>query len=103
MTIVLVLFFILRRAFNKSKVPTIVHYLITFLLVLTMIFVFGDIMYSFYVASQVYGQFDEFQQGQANCSSSVYYSSFVSVILLYLYSFVEIGLAVLLYIWYAEI
>ena len=34
-----------------------------------------------------------FQEGQVNCSSSVYYSSFVSVVI------VEIGLVVLLCLW----
>ena len=60
----------------------------------------GDIVYSFYVASQVYGQFHEFQQGQVNCSSSVYYSSFVSVIIVFNYIFVDIGLVVLVCLWF---
>ena len=59
----------------------------------------GDIAYSFYIASQVYGQFDEFQEGQVNCSSSVYYSSFVLVVIVFLYISVEIGLVVLLCLW----
>ena len=59
----------------------------------------GDIAYSFYIASQVYGRFDEFQQGQVNCSSSVYYSSFVSVVIVFNYIFVEIALAVLVILW----
>ena len=33
-----------------------------------------------YAMMHANGQFDEFQQGQVNCSSSVYYSSFVTVI-----------------------
>jgi ABC-type multidrug transport system permease subunit len=59
----------------------------------------GDIAYSFYIASQVYGQFDEFQQGLVNCSSPTYYSSFVSVVIIFLYISVEIALVVLLCLW----
>ena len=59
-----------------------------------------SLYYSFYIASQVYGEFDEFQQGQVNCSSSIYYSSFVSVIIVFNYVFVVIALIVLLYLWY---
>ena len=60
---------------------------------------FCDIVYSFYIASQVYGQFDEFQQGRVNCSSSVYYSSFVSVVIVFLYIYIEVGLALFLILW----
>ena len=60
----------------------------------------GDVVYSFYIASQVYGQFEEFQQGQVNCSSSVYYSSFVSVIIVFNYIFVDIGLVILVCLWF---
>ena len=57
-----------------------IHGLIIFLLILTVIFGLDDIVYSFYIASQVYGQFDEFQQGQVNCSSPVYYSSNLQIL-----------------------
>ena len=67
---------------------------------MSIILCIGDIVYSFYIASQVYGEFDEFQQGQVNCSSSVYYSSFVSVIIVFNYVFVVIALIALLYLWY---
>ena len=43
--------------------PTLLHYLDAFLTIVCMVIGFGDIVYSFYIASQVYGQFDEFQQG----------------------------------------
>ena len=64
-------------------------------MIVCMVIVFDDIVYSFYIASQVYGQFDEklFQQGQVNYSSSVYYSSFVSVVIVFNYIFIEIALA----------
>lgn len=75
------------------------RYLIAFLLVVSIIIGFCDIVYSFYIASQVYGQFDKFQQGLVNCSSSVYYSSFVSIVIVYLYVIVEVGFAVFLFIW----
>lgn len=60
----------------------------------------GDIAYSFYVASQVYGRFDGFQldQGQANCSNS--YSLFVLGANIFNYIFVEIGLVVLFCLWF---
>ena len=60
----------------------------------------GNIVYSFYIASQVYGQFDEFQQGQVNCSSSVYYSSFVFGVIVCNYIFVDIGLVALVCFWF---
>ena len=76
------------------------YHLVTVLLILAMYFCFGDIVYSIYIATQVYGQFDEFRQGQVNCSSPVYYSSFVSVVIVHLYVIVEIGLALLFYWWW---
>jgi hypothetical protein len=75
-----------------SKDSTILHYFGATLLIVCIVFGIGDTVYSlsFYIASQVYGQFDEFQQGQVNCSSSVYYSSFVSVVIVFNYIFIEI-------------
>ena len=84
---------------TTSKIATVLRYLIAFLVLICVIIGFFDIAYSFYIASQVYGQFNEFQQGQVNCSSSVYYSSFVSVVIVFLYIYVEVGLAVFLLIW----
>ena len=69
------------------------------MIVSTIIIGISDTVYSFYIASQVYGQFEEFQQGQVNCSSSVYYSSFVSVIIAFNYIFVSIGLVVVVCLW----
>ena len=88
-------FYMSSFAYSGSQLARTMHGLVIFLLVLTFILGLGDIVYSFYIASQMYGQFDEFQQGQVNCSSPVYYSSFVSV---FLYVFVELGTALLLYI-----
>ena len=45
-------------------------------LISTAILGLGDIVYSFYIASQAYGQFDEFQQGQVS-TSPVHYTSFI--------------------------
>ena len=97
-TVVVLVSAVMFRLYYGGRRPT--YHLVTMLLILTMCFCFGDIVYSFYIASQVYGQFDEFKQGQVNCSSPVYYSSFVSVITVHLYIIVEIGLAVLLYVWW---
>ena len=101
LVIVLVLiFFTTNLAFSGSnwKANT-AYFLVAFLLIASTIIGFGDIVYSFYTASQVYGQYDEFQQGLVNCSSSVYYSSFVSVVIVFLYISVEIALVVLLCLW----
>ena len=46
---------------TTSKLATVLRYLIAFLLTICVIIGFCDIVYSFYIASQVYGQFDEFQ------------------------------------------
>ena len=90
--------FIYELCYGGKRKPT--HHLITSLLILAMYFCVCDIAYSFYIANQVYGQYDEFQQGQVNCSSPVYYSSFVSVVIVHLYVIVEIGLGFLLYWWW---
>ena len=45
----------------KKKVGTILYHLIAFLLIVSIVMDVGNIVYSFYIASQVYGQFDEFQ------------------------------------------
>ena len=84
---------------TSSKLATALRYIIAILLIVSTIVGLCDIIYSFYIASQVYGQYDEFKQGQVNCSSSVYYSSFVSVIIVFLYIYVEAGLAIFLIIW----
>ena len=84
---------------TSSKLATALRYIIAVLLIVSTIVGFCDIIYSFYIASQVYGQYDEFKQGQVNCSSSVYYSSFVSVIIVFLYIYVEVGLAIFLILW----
>ena len=96
LTVLLVLYFAVKHEFGghtSSNLTTVIRYLIFFLFMVSVIMGFCDIIYSFYIASQVYGQFDEFQQGLVNCSSPVYYSSFVSVVIVFLYIFVEIGLA----------
>jgi hypothetical protein len=100
-TVSLVAYFKIKYDFNESitlsKPAYVLHYLMVVLLIISIIMGFCDIVYSFYIASQVYGQFDEFRQGQVNCSSSVYYSSFVSVMIVFNYTFVVFGLAVFLY------
>ena len=99
-TVLVVLYFMLRHLGGAlSKESTVLHYLGAILMIVCVVIGIGDIAYSFYIASQVYGRFDEFQQGQVNCSSSVYYSSFVSVVIVFNYIFVEIALAVLVILW----
>ena len=96
--VVLTLGITFKLCYGGKRRPT--HRLVTMLLILAMLFCFGDIAYSFYIASRVYGQYVEFQQGQVNCSSPVYYSSFVSVVIVHLYVFVEIGVVYLLHWWW---
>jgi hypothetical protein len=99
-TVLVVLYFMLKHLGGSlSKESTILHYLGASLLIVCIVFGIGDTVYSFYIASQVYGQFDEFQQGQVNCSSSVYYSSFVSVVIVFNYVFIEIVFIVLVVVW----
>ena len=83
----------------NRRVRTLLHHSITILLIVSIIIGISDTVYAFYIASQVYGQFDEFQQGQVNCSSSVYYSSFVSVIIVFNYIYIIIGLIVAVCLW----
>ena len=83
-----------------SKLEKTLCYSVPVLLIVSIIMGIGDIVYSFYIASQVYDQFEEFQQGQVNCSSSVYYSSFVSIIIVFNYIFVDIGLVVAVCSWF---
>ena len=95
------LYFYINHAFKDdwSTQANISHNLIAFLFIVIIVIGFCDIVYSFYIASQVYGQFDEFQEGLVNCSSPVYYSSFISVVIIFLHIFVEVGLIVLLFFW----
>ena len=60
--IVLVLLFFRNLAFGGSnwKANT-VYSLVAILLIVSIIVGLGDIAYSFYIASQVYGQYDEFK------------------------------------------
>ena len=96
----LMIYFMLKRCgqFESSlnKVATILHYLVPILVIVSVVIVIGDAVYSFYIASQVYGQFNEFQQGQVTCSGPVYYLSFVSVLIIF---FVEIALFVFTVFW----
>ena len=86
---------------NSSKISIILYYLITFMLIVSITTGIGDIVYnSFYVASQVYGQFDELQQqGQVNCSNFMHYCLFELVAIVLNHIFVEIALISLLYSW----
>ena len=70
-TILLTLFVFIKYYAAESKLATVLHCAIAILLIVCIIMGFCDIAYSFYIASQVYGQFDEFQQGQVNCSNSL--------------------------------
>lgn len=93
--VLLVLYFAIKHEFGghtPSNLTSVIRYLIYFLFMVSIIVGICDLIYSFYVASHVYGQFREFQQGQVKCSSFVYYSSFVSVVMVFNYVFVEIGL-----------
>ena len=105
-TFVTLLLIVLYRSLNILQSPMIIKleetlfYSIPVLMIVIIIMGTGDIVYSFYIASQVYGQFEEFQQGQVNCSSSVYYSSFVSIIIVFNYIFIDIGLFVAVCLWF---
>ena len=91
-------FYCCNLAYKWNKLALTMHGLVFFLLISTVVIGLGDIVYSFYIASQVYGQFDEFQQGQVNCTSPVYYTSFISVVIVFLHVVVELGLGFILYI-----
>ena len=100
--LLLVMYFKTKHGLNNlksdalSKSESVLYYLMFILLIISMIMGFCDIVYSFYIASQVFGQYDEFQEGQVNCSSSVYYSSFVSVVIVFNFTFVLFGIALFL-------
>ena len=100
-TVLLVMYFRIKYDFDESttlsKPANVLYYLMFILLIISIFMGFCDIVYSFYIASQVYGQFNEFQQGLVNCSSSVYYSSFVSVVIVFNYPFVVFGLIAVFY------
>ena len=98
--VLVILFYMIKYlGGTTSTLSKVLRPVIGVLLVVSIIMGFCDIAYSFYIASQVYGQYDEFQEGQVNCSSSVYYSSFVSVVMVFLYIYVEVGLAIFLFLW----
>ena len=92
-----VLYFMLKYPYGtKSNVGIVLGYLIVLLLVVSVTVGFCDIVFSFYIANQVYKQFHEFQQDQVKCSSPVYYSSFVSVMMILIHIPIAIVLAVFL-------
>ena len=92
-----VLYFMLKYPYGtKSNIGIILGYLIVLLLVVSVIVGFCDIAFSFYIANQVYGQLHEFQRDQVKCSSPVYFSSFVSVMIILLHIPIVIVLAVFL-------
>ena len=100
-TVSFVVHFMIRFGLGgvTNKLASVLRYLILSLFAVGIVMGIGDAAYSAYIASQVYGKYhNEFQQGQMNCSSLVYYSSFVSVVLAFNYMFVEIVLAIFLYI-----
>lgn len=95
LTVVPVLYFAIKHEFGghmQSNLTSVIRNLIFFLFMVSIIVGICDIVYSFYIASQVFGQFREFQQGLVKCSSLVYYSSSVSVVIVFNYIFVEICL-----------
>ena len=99
LTVSLIVHFMIKHGLGgvRNKLASVLRYLILFLFIVGMIMGIGDAAYSVYIASQVYGKYhDEFQQGQVNCSSLAYYSSFVSVVVVFNYCFVEINLATFL-------
>ena len=85
---------------SQSKEVAILHYLFNILVIVSVVIGIGDTVYSFYIASQVYGQFNEFQQSQVDCSGPVYYLSFISVLIVFNYIFVEIALFVFAVFWH---
>ena len=95
--IMAVLYFMLKYPYGtKSNIGIVFGYLIVLMLVVSVTMGFCDIVFSFYIAKHMYGQFHEFQQDQINCSSPVYYSSFVSVMTILLNIPIAIVLAVFL-------
>lgn len=99
LTVSLVVHFMIRFGLGgvTNKLASVLRYLILSLFAVGIVMGIGDAAYSAYIASQVYGRYhDEFQHGQVNCSSLMYYSSFVSVVLAFNYMVVEIGLAIFL-------
>ena len=82
---------------SKLGASVLLYYLTGFLLIVSIIVGISDIAHSFHTVSQAYGQLEH---GQVNCSSSVYYSLFVSVVIIFNYIFVEIGLVILLCVWF---
>ena len=62
---------------SLSKEATILHCLVPILVIVSVVISIGDAVYSFYIASEVYRQFNEFQQGQVTCSGPVYYLSLI--------------------------
>lgn len=78
----LVIYFMVKHCGGAlSTEAAVLHYLVPILVIVSAVIGIGDTAYSFYIASQVYGQFNEFQQGQVYCSGPAYYLSFVSVII----------------------
>ena len=101
LTVSLIVHFMIRYGLGgvTNKLASVLRYLILSLFTMGIVMGIGDAANSAYIASQVYGKYhNEFQQGQVNCSSLVYYSSFVSVVLAfnYMVTVVEIGLAIFL-------
>ena len=96
----LIVYFMIKHCGGaESQEATVLHYLVPILVIMSVVVGIGDTLYSFYIASQVYGQFNELQQGQVSCSSPVYYLSFVSVMIVFNYIFVEIALVVFTVFW----
>ena len=96
LTVLPVLYFAIKHEFGghsqSNSVTSVIRQLIFFLFMVSMIVGICDLGYSFYIASQVFGQFREFQQGLVKCSSLVYYSSSFSAVMVFNYIFVEICL-----------
>ena len=96
----LIVYFMIKHCGGaESQEATVLHYLVPILVIMSVVVGIGDTLYSFYIASQVYGQFNELQRGQVSCSSPVYYLSFVSVMIVFNYIFVEIALVVFIVFW----
>ena len=101
MIVSVIIYFMVKHCGGSSlsKEATILHYLVPILVIVSVVIGIGDTVYSFYIASQVYGQFNEFQQDQVSCSGPVYYLSFISVLIVFNYIFVEIALFVFAVFW----
>ena len=96
LTVSLIVHFMIKYGLGgvRTRLARVLRTLILFLFTVGVVMGIGDAAYSIYIASEVYGNYhNDFQQGLVNCSGLVYY---LSVVLVFNYIFVAIGLAIFL-------